>query len=145
MAESTFIKFITTAFGTAIVYLLGGADILFNTLFIFIILDFISGMFKGAKKGELNSMRGYQGIMKKVGVMMGVIVAVQLDRLTGSDGFRTTTITFFTINEAISILENIKIIGVELPHGLVKFLEVWKDKEISKGVGEIEDNISSGP
>ena len=145
MGESTIIKFCTTAFGTAIVYLLGGADILFNTLFIFIILDFISGMFKGAKKGELNSMKGYQGIMKKVGVMMGVIVAVQLDRLTGSDGFRTTTITFFTLNEGISIIENLSFLGVEFPEFILKFLKAWKDKENLKGVETIEDNISSRP
>lgn len=132
MTEGTIIKAISTGVSASLVYLIGGVDILFQTLFAFIILDYISGMFKGAKNGELNSMRGYQGIMKKVGVMFGVIVAVQLDKITGSDAFRTTTITFFMLNEGISILENLTLIGVELPQGLIKFMKAWKDKEANK-------------
>lgn len=130
--ENAIIKTGLTGISSVVIYLIGGIDILFQTLLLFLILDYISGMFKGAKNGELNSMRGYQGIMKKVGVMFGVIVAVQLDKITGSDAFRTTTITFFMLNEGISILENLTLIGVELPQSLVKFMKAWKDKEANK-------------
>ena len=145
MGESTFIKLISTAFGSCVVYLLGGADVILTTLFIFLVVDYITGIFKGINNKDLNSDTGWRGLMKKTGVMLGVIVSVQLDRLTGSDGFRTTTITFFTLNEGISIIENLSILGVEFPEFILKFLKAWKDKENLKGVETIEDNISSRP
>ncbi|MBP2026714.1 toxin secretion/phage lysis holin [Acetoanaerobium pronyense] len=72
--------------------------------------------------------------MKKCGVMIGVIVAVQLDKLLGSDMFRTTTITFFVLNEGISIVENLTVVGVELPQPLVKFMKSWKEQENDREV-----------
>ena len=145
MAESTFIKFITTAFGACVVYLLGGADIMLTTLFIFLVVDYITGIFKGIKNRDLNSDTGWRGLMKKTGVMLGVIVSVQLDKLIGGDVFRSGTITFFTLNEGISIIENLSILGLEFPEFMLKFLKAWKDKENLKGVETIEDNISSRP
>ena len=145
MAESTIVKFCTTAFGACVVYLLGGADIMLTTLFIFLVVDYITGIFKGIKNKDLSSDTGWSGLMKKTGVMLGVIVSVQLDKLTGGDVFRSGTITFFTINEGISIIENLSILGVEFPEFMLKFLKAWKDKENSQGVETIEDNISSRP
>lgn len=145
MAESTFIKLISTAFGACVVYLLGGADVMLTTLFIFLVVDYITGIFKGIKNKDLNSDTGWKGLMKKTGVMLGVIVSVQLDKISGGDVFRNGTITFFTLNEGISIIENLSILGVEFPEFILKFLKAWKDKENLKGVGEIEDNISSRP
>lgn len=134
MGESTIIKVISTAISSGLIYLIGGGDLLIITLLIFLVLDYATGIFKGAKNGELNSMRGYQGIMKKVGVMIGVIIAVQLDRLVGSEMFRNSTITFFVLNEGISIVENLTIIGVELPQPLVKFMKAWKEQENDREV-----------
>lgn len=145
MGESTIIKFWTTAFGACVVYLLGGSDVMLTTLFIFLVVDYITGIFKGIKNRDLNSDTGWRGLMKKTGVMLGVIVAVQLDKLTGGDVFRSGTITFFTLNEGISIIENLSILGVEFPEFMLKFLKTWKDKENLKGVETIEDNISSRP
>ena len=145
MGESTFIKLISTAFGTCVVYLLGGADVMLTTLFIFLVIDYITGIFKGIKNKDLSSDTGWRGLMKKTGVMLGVITATQLDKITGGDVFRSGTITFFTINEGISIIENLSILGVEFPEFMLKFLKAWKDKENLKGVETIEDNISSRP
>ena len=145
MGESTCIKLISTAFGTCVVYLLGGADVMLTTLFIFLVIDYITGIFKCIKNKDLSSDTGWRGLMKKTCVMLGVIVSVQLDKLTGGDVCRSGTITFFTINEGISIIENLSILGVEFPEFMLKFLKAWKDKENLKGVETIEDNISSRP
>ena len=145
MGESAVVKILTTFFGTCIVYLLGGADVMLTTLFIFLVVDYITGIFKGIKNKDLSSDTGWRGLMKKTGVMLGVITATQLDKITGGDVFRNGTITFFTINEGISIIENLSILGVEFPDFMLKFLKAWKDKENLKGVETIEDNISSRP
>ena len=116
-----------------------------TTLFIFLVIDYITGIFKGIKNKDLSSDTGWRGLMKKTGVMLGVITATQLDKITGGDVFRSGTITFFTINEGISIIENLSILGVEFPDFMLKFLKAWKDKENLKGVETIEDNISSRP
>ena len=46
MGESTVVKFCTTAFGACVVYLLGGADVMLTTLLIFLVVDYITGIFK---------------------------------------------------------------------------------------------------
>ena len=55
MGESTCTKLISTAFGACVVYLLGGADVMLTTLFIFLVIDYIAGIFKGIKNKDLSS------------------------------------------------------------------------------------------
>lgn len=130
MSESAIVKTMTTFFGACIVYAIGGFDTAFKVLFFFMILDYLSGLMKAYKKREILSKTGWNGLMKKVGTLMAVIVAHQMDKIapTGSQAFRTIIITFFTANEAISITENLAILGVPIPKIMKQALKVWKDE-----------------
>lgn len=130
MLESGFLKGCTTFIGTCLVVLFGGVDLIFKVLLIFIVLDYLTGLMKGFVRRDLSSSIGWIGLMKKVGILIGVIVAHMMDQVAPFEIalFRTTVITFFCANEGISITENLAIIGVKLPKGLIKALKMWKDE-----------------
>lgn len=123
-----FINFVTGTLATALVYFLGGWDIALQTLLIVIILDYLTGICKAIYNKKINSSVGLKGIMKKVGYLIIVAVAVILDNVTGNTGaIRTLVIYFFVANEGISILENWGGMGLPLPQKLTETLEQLKN------------------
>ena len=123
-----FINFVTGTLATALVYFLGGWDIALQTLLIVIVLDYITGICKAIYNKKINSSVGLKGIMKKVGYLIIVAVAVILDRIAGNTGaIRTLVIYFFVANEGISILENWGGMSLPLPQKLTDTLEQLKN------------------
>lgn len=126
--------------GSAIAYLFGGWDTGFITLFIFIVLDYVSGMvvagvFKKSKKtesGALSSYVGFKGICKKGMVLLFVLVAYRLDLILGTSYIRDAVIIAFITNELISLIENAKLMGVPLPailSGAIDLLQKTSEKK----------------
>lgn len=130
MAENTIFKIVYTASTACFITLFGGLDILFKILAGFIVLDYTTGLLKAYMLKELSSQVGFKGLIKKIGIFIAVIVACQMDKLdpSGTSLFRTATLTFFVANEGISILENLTILGVDIPYPLKKALKIWKEK-----------------
>ena len=99
-------NFITGTVLTTVVYFLGGLDVALKTLLVFILLDYVTGVCEAITNKRLNSIIGAKGIIKKIGYLIIVALAVQLDTITGETGaIRTLVIYFFVANEGISILE----------------------------------------
>lgn len=122
------INFITGTLATTLVYFLGGWDIALQILITVIILDYITGIFKAIYNKKINSSVGLKGIIKKLGYLIIVAVAVILDSITGNTGaIRTLVIYFFVANEGISILENWGGMGLPLPQKLIDTLEQLKN------------------
>lgn len=122
-----FINFITGTLATALVYFLGGWDIALQILLTVIIIDYISGVCRAIYNKKLNSKVGLKGIVKKVGYLLIVMLAVILDRIMGNTGaIRTLVIYFFVANEGISILENWGDMGLPLPQKIFDVLEQLK-------------------
>ncbi len=130
MGESAAVKLITTFLGTCIVYAFGGVDLILRVLLFFIVLDYITGLMKAFKNKELSSSVGWNGLMKKIGTLIAVIVAHQMDKIdpTGSQLFRNAVVTFFIANEGVSLVENLAIIGVPVPSILKRALKAWKEE-----------------
>lgn len=108
------ISSISAVLGGALVYLLGGWDILLSTLIVLMCLDFITGLLKGFYNKKLSSQTGTRGIVKKICILVLVSLAVMCERL-GIPAMREITIMFFAVNEALSILENASEIGLPIP------------------------------
>lgn len=102
------------------------------------IIDYASGMIKAWINAELSSRIGIKGIMKKVSYLLIVCVAAVVDWLLMS-GLRKVGISidinylfgvivavWLIINELISILENLAIIGVPLPPFLTQIVHKLK-------------------
>ena len=113
-------------------------------LLVFMILDYATGMVRAWRARELSSKIGVDGIVKKVGYMVLVVVAMGVDYLV-YNGLVAVNITvpynlwfglivtiWLIINEMISILENLSDIGVPIPSFLKKIVKRLKktvDKE----------------
>ena len=129
-----FINFITSTLATTLVYFLGGWDIALQILITLVVLDYISGLLKAISNKKINSSIGLKGIIKKVGYLVIVALAVMLDKITGNTGaIRTIVIYFFVANEGISIIENWGAMGLPLPQKIIDVLEQLKNENDPKG------------
>ena len=112
---------------TAFVYLVGGLDVAMIALLVAIVLDYVSGIIKAYVTKQLSSQTGFKGIVKKVAVLMIVMLAVLVDRVTGDTGaIRTLVIYYFVANEGLSIIENLGQAGVPIPQSIKKALKALK-------------------
>lgn len=102
---------------------LGGWDMALETLVIFMIVDYISGLvvagvFKKSKKtetGALQSHAGFKGLCKKGMILFIVLIAYRLDLMASTTIIRNSSIIGFIVNEGISIAENAGLMGVKFP------------------------------
>ena len=109
---------------TIIIWIFGGIDIALQCLLIAIIIDYLSGLIKAFNTKTLDSKIGFKGILKKVGILCIVALAVVVDRITGESGaVRTLVIYYFVANEGLSVLENLSIAGLPIPASIKKALQ----------------------
>ena len=112
---------------TTFIWLIDGLDIAILCLIVAIVLDYISGLIKAYNTKTLSSNIGFRGILKKVGILIIVMLAVLVDRVTVTNGsIRTLVIYYFVANEGLSILENLAQAGLPIPKSLKNALKVIK-------------------
>ena len=112
--------------------LFGQFDEYFQAFVILMIIDYLSGIIAAIYKKEINSSVGYKGILKKVGILLCISLARQIDILGIYDSkviVRSVVLMFFTVNEIFSILENLGHIGIPLPTIFLSVLEKVKSSE----------------
>jgi len=137
---------------SSLTYLVGGFDNLILALAIFMITDFILGCMVGAKRGYeqsqrekksgikeeevegLNSHRAFLGLMKKTAMLLGVIIAVQLDSVAGNDSafMRNAMIMFLLGVEGLSFVENMGHLGLKVPTFLTNVFAQLKNENDRK-------------
>lgn len=118
---------IIAGFLTTSVFLVGGLDVAMIALLVAIVLDFMSGVVKAYVTKQLSSVVGFRGIVKKVAILIIVMLAVLVDRVTGESGaVRTLVIYYFVANEGLSIIENLGQAGVPIPQSIKKALKALK-------------------
>jgi toxin secretion/phage lysis holin len=126
------VKVILSILGGITGYLFGGLDALLEAFTIILIVDTITGMSKSYYKGTYRSKKFRQGLWKKMGYMLAIILAVQLDRILGNTGTLRTALLFcFIANESTSIIENLGEMGVPIPNILARSIAILKDKSES--------------
>jgi toxin secretion/phage lysis holin len=110
-------------------YIFGGMDSLMAVLLILIVIDLISGFIKAWVNKEFKSSKFYMGGVKKVGILLIVALATQLDTLMVGETvvFRVAAITYYIANEGFSILENWGALGLPLPKQLRNALAKLKE------------------
>lgn len=121
-------------FGSYIVNLLGGWDMALQTLVIFMAVDYgtgliVAGVFKKSTKtetGALESKAGAKGLCRKGMALLIVLVASQIDKLTGTDFVRNAVVIGYVANEAISIIENAGLMGLPVGKILTNAIDILK-------------------
>lgn len=124
MDKGNIFKSIVAAIGTAFTWLFGTWDTALVVLVCFMVLDYCTGLLRGAINKELSSNVGLKGIARKAVIFVVLIVAVLLDRLlnTGNWVFRSLVAYFYIANEGISLLENCAQLGAPIPDKLKEML-----------------------
>ncbi|NLO60632.1 MAG: phage holin family protein [Spirochaetales bacterium] len=110
------------ALGTGLFTVLIGAwDTVLEILLVVMAVDYITGVSSSFRNKRISSALGHNGLIKKANIFLIVILAAQLDKISGNSNyiFRNCTAVFFIANDAISIIENVGEMGIRLP----KFLK----------------------
>ena len=113
-----------TAVGAIVTALIGDWDGAIITLLLFMAADWITGLTVAgvfhrspkSRNGALESRIGLKGLCRKGAMLLVVLVAYRLDLMAGLHGvLRTGAIVALVCNEALSILENVGLMGVKYP------------------------------
>lgn len=117
--------------------------ILFALFLLFNVIDWFTGWMKSRIAKKENSVKGWQGVLKKLGYWLMILVAfaasavfIEIGNTIGVDLGITALLGYFVlasllVNEIRSILENFVEAGYNVPNVLTKGLEV-ADKVINK-------------
>jgi toxin secretion/phage lysis holin len=123
------ITWLTGGSFAAAAYLFGGIDQMLTAVFIFMIIDYATGMLASFSEKKWSSKTGFKGVAKKAGMMSFIIVATQIDMITGQgDIARNACLLFIVGTEGISILENLTRLGIPIPSFIKKRLEGFVDE-----------------
>ena len=131
---------------SSILWLVGGIDISLTWLFVFCVIDYITGTLSAFRQGQWTSKVGGKGIVKKLLIFLFVVLAHGLDEVCHIDYVRQAVIIAYIINESGSILENIetlgygKVIPPVLRHGL-KLLKM-KNESVLDQNSDLSHNIN---
>lgn len=130
-------------------FVFGEHWILFAIFLLFNIADWLTGWMKSRMAGKENSVKGWQGVLKKLGYWLMILVAfaasavfIEIGNTLGMDLGVTTLLGYFVlasllVNELRSILENFVEAGYNVPTILTKGLEV-ADKVVNQEESEEE-------
>lgn len=115
----------------------GGWSTSMKTMLLFMGIDYLTGWMVSAifhnstktEDGRYNSSIGWKGIAKKCVMILLVALAYRVDILleTGTYIFRDGTATAFIVNDAMSIIENARDMGVPIPDVLLNMVSALKD------------------
>ena len=131
-------KYMIAAVGGVMASLYGGWPAMMNVLMTMMAADYLTGVAcavrgKSPKTGggHFLSSVAFSGLLKKGAILLVVLVAVQLDRATGTESamFQTMATFFYIANEGMSIVENCGLLGVPVPGALENALEALRDRQ----------------
>lgn len=118
---------------------------LINILLLLMLIDVITGLIKAVKDKNLWSRKSLFGYARKILVFLIITVANLLDMLMNMNGTLVlATVTFYILNEVLSITENAGQLGIPLPEKLLDVIAVVNqksdtDKRVDKIVYDEDD------
>ncbi|CYV37746.1 TPA: phage holin family protein [Streptococcus suis] len=118
-------KILFSMIGGLIGSLFGELDGILYALLVFIIIDYLTGIFAAVVEKQLSSSIGFRGIFKKIAILFLVSLGHMIDTAVIKQGgtIRTMVIFFYLSNEGLSILENTVRIGLPIPEKLQAILK----------------------
>ncbi|QYR65716.1 phage holin family protein [Fusobacterium animalis] len=144
--EKGIIKFFIII-GSYLSYFIGDWSISMEVMFIFMACDYITGYLRSLLKKKLSSKTGYKGLIKKTGYIFAVVVGAALDRLIIANNLNVPiTILGFPISfkimmicsvvgtEGISIVENLKEMGLIVPFPVRKLFKQLRQEDTNEEI-----------
>lgn len=144
--KQTLLLAISGAVGSTVASFFGGWTAAMTTLMIFMAIDYISGLVvagvfhKSTKteSGALESRAGLKGLCRKGAMLLIVLISCRLDIMLGASYIKDMVCIAFIMNELISIIENVGLMGVPVPKVITKAIDILKKKEGENNGGSSE-------
>lgn len=115
--------------GGGITYWLGGWDVSLKTILVLAVLDYFTGIVKGARTKSLSSEIGFGGLLKKIVMFVLIAAAFAVQNLMNDAiPLREVVIMFYIANEGLSLLENAAVF-IPIPQKLKDVLLQLRDKD----------------
>ena len=136
MNVDTYINTGAGLLGAFLSWFIGGIEGGVMVLFLFMVIDYVTGVMKGFALKKWSSEIGFHGIAKKVCMFLFVVIANIIDRemhielLGHSDILRDAVICFYMANEGLSIMENAIELGAPVPESLKARFLSWHNKQL---------------
>lgn len=119
---------------TAFILYLNALAIPVAVLILLMLCDYVTGIISAYISKTLSSSTGLKGILKKLCCLIAVAAAMGVDWVIYITGFNSPDIgtaallvtVWLTVNEIISIMENLGKIGIPLPKSLLNIVEHLK-------------------
>lgn len=113
-------------------FLFGPVDDAIEWLFVFIVVDYLSGTYAAMKTGQWNSRTGFLGITKKI-VMLSLVAlchGLDITSIIPFVSIRDVAVFAFCLNDFGSVLENIEKLGYGslIPDPVRKMLKAMEKK-----------------
>lgn len=121
--------------GTIIHYFLGQWTPLLETLIIFMLFDYITGVMSAwiNPYKKLDSRKGMNGLKRKGVILIMVMVGHFFDNAIGQNTMTRDIVALFYLgNEGLSILENVANCGVPVPNKLKEKLAQFADDKTTR-------------
>ncbi len=124
----------TGAIGMVTTYLFGAWNSVLEALIYAMVIDYISGVLAAYVNPDmaLDSHRGFQGICKKLMILLLVSLAHFMDNAMGQQLICVAVTWFFLGNEGLSILENAGKAGIPIPARLKNTLKQLSEERERK-------------
>lgn len=141
------------SFGGLFTYLFGAWNTTFQIMLIFMGLDLLTGTIVALKgkspkssDGKLSSKAGSDGLIRK-GFLLAVVLMANLIGMLfpqGQTAIREGAVLAILWNEAVSVIENLDLLGVWIPPFIKKFIQSQKKKSDNMVVDENGETKEDG-
>ena len=130
-----YIDLIIGIIGSFISYLFGGWNTMIQTLLLFMVLDYLTGVIVAgvfhkssqSASGALSSKAGFKGLAKKIVILIIICLTYRIDiMLNLNNTLYSIVVIAYITNESISILENAMAMGIPVPKKLEEAIENMK-------------------
>jgi toxin secretion/phage lysis holin len=119
------VKSALAALASTVCWLIGGWDTLAQALVLLMGLDVLGGLVQAFYEKRLNSSIMRRGLLRKSSYFIAIILSVLVDKalFQSVPATRTLVVSYLCVNEALSVVEHLAVIGVPLPAQLKRSLE----------------------
>jgi toxin secretion/phage lysis holin len=133
--EHTFIKSFLAVGGTLLTMMFGDMNAAMQGFLILLAADYMTGIIKASKKGQLSSWMSRKG-WGKIATYAIVISLGHLVTQIGMKGMRDFVLLWAGATEAISILENCDELGVAIPEFMREKLLRTKENKFGEEINQ---------
>lgn len=132
---------ISIVIGSVITFAFGSWSEPLTFLLVVMAIDYITGTTAAIREGTgLDSTVGFWGLLKKGFILLVVLLAHRVDLLVGQELAMGGAVMFYTVNELLSVIENMGRMGLPLPPQLLAVVRVLRERVEHKKTDDDKKN-----